>query len=430
MAHKRLDVPVQIPKDGDQLDFTILPEPAGREWAKLMGHKQKLHMNILEVVASFERVGGTETYLKGLNAALLKDNSVNIHLVYRTNDPTSEGRTESLGGSSLTLHPVYMTDRDFSNRIRRTVILSRRINDVLREEEIDVVNLHSVVNPTISASCIPALLKHVPLVVTSHAETPPYTGRSLMAFATKILTSAILKLADRKTGVSIPSARLLGSDTVVIGSMCDSTFFDPDAPGVDALSFKGEIGVKDEKIILYPSRIVRPKGQLDFVKACISLREKFGGTFKAVIVGPDHGTQYYEELIDFIHQNKLDDIVLVLPTADKKRLRNMYAASDHVVFPSYSEALGLVGLESLAMKKAVVAYATGGIPEIVRHLETGILVEKGDVSGLSEGMLRLLGDPELSRRLGENGRQLVISEYSPQKLAERYMAMYQELVRY
>jgi glycosyltransferase involved in cell wall biosynthesis len=82
------------------------------------------------------------------------------------------------------------------------------------------------------------------------------------------------------------------------------------------------------------------------------------------------------------------------------------AAADVAVVPSVcEEAFGFVALEASATGLPVVAFASGGLPEVVVHERTGIIVPNGDVAGLSDAIARLLEDPALSRRLGDAGRR-------------------------
>ncbi len=84
-------------------------------------------------------------------------------------------------------------------------------------------------------------------------------------------------------------------------------------------------------------------------------------------------------------------------------------------------------LQQLACEKAVVAAAAGDVPEVVRHEQTGLLVETGSWSSLALAVERFLQDKELARRLGENGRQMVLQEYSLTHMLNRTEEIYSQL---
>jgi len=85
----------------------------------------------------------------------------------------------------------------------------------------------------------------------------------------------------------------------------------------------------------------------------------------------------------------------------------MYADCDLVVLPSRNEGWGLSLMEAMACAKPVVATKVGGIPELVRDGVEGVLVESGDVKGLSDAIVRLLRDPGERARMGAAGQQRV-----------------------
>ncbi|MCA1691728.1 MAG: glycosyltransferase, partial [Actinobacteria bacterium] len=92
-----------------------------------------------------------------------------------------------------------------------------------------------------------------------------------------------------------------------------------------------------------------------------------------------------------------------------------------------SELLGLTVLEAMASGTPVVASRLGGLPEVVVDGVTGFLVEPGEVDQLQDRLRLLLADPGLARRLGENGRDLVLRQFTWEACAERCLAAYREL---
>ena len=91
---------------------------------------------------------------------------------------------------------------------------------------------------------------------------------------------------------------------------------------------------------------------------------------------------------------------------------DFYDALDLFAMPSRTDSFGIVYLEAWANGKPVVAASAGGVPEVVTHGETGLLVPFGDVAALSGVLCDLINDPGLARRLGEAGRALVEGGYT------------------
>jgi glycosyltransferase involved in cell wall biosynthesis len=116
----------------------------------------------------------------------------------------------------------------------------------------------------------------------------------------------------------------------------------------------------------------------------------------------------------------------LLRTEDEWLLVDAYRAADLVVLPTLADNLPNVVIESMACGVPCVSFATGGVPEAVRHLETGFLVPTGDVGLLAAGMRTLLEDDELRERLGAACREWAVREYSLERQTERYLGVYED----
>ena len=109
-------------------------------------------------------------------------------------------------------------------------------------------------------------------------------------------------------------------------------------------------------------------------------------------------------------------------------LRVFYSACDLFVCPSLQDNLPNTILEAMACGAPVVAFDTGGIPDMVRAGKSGVVVPYGDVQQLSTAMTELLADASSLKELGRSARQLVIEEYNLEKLAARYAELYESLL--
>ncbi|MCL4503136.1 MAG: glycosyltransferase family 4 protein, partial [Deltaproteobacteria bacterium] len=108
-----------------------------------------------------------------------------------------------------------------------------------------------------------------------------------------------------------------------------------------------------------------------------------------------------------------------------------YLLGDVFVGPSQiEEGLGLVFLEAAAAGLPVIASRMGGIPEIVRDGETGLLLEqKDDFKELSEKILDLLRHQERRKRLGQQGREWVLKNFSWEQIAGGLEKVYDEVLK-
>jgi glycosyltransferase involved in cell wall biosynthesis len=89
----------------------------------------------------------------------------------------------------------------------------------------------------------------------------------------------------------------------------------------------------------------------------------------------------------------------------------------------------LTVIEAMAVALPVVCTSVGGVPEVVEDGQSGFLAPAGDDAALAAGILRLAADPELRARLGERGRERACALFSEERMAERYYALYEEMLR-
>ena len=114
--------------------------------------------------------------------------------------------------------------------------------------------------------------------------------------------------------------------------------------------------------------------------------------------------------------------------SDDHILATCYSAADVLVAPSLVEGFGQVFSEAMACGTPCVAFETGGVPEVVRHLETGYLARRGDALDLAKGLGLLLDDEALCLRMSARCRQVAEEEYSLELMARRHLELYEELL--
>ena len=105
-----------------------------------------------------------------------------------------------------------------------------------------------------------------------------------------------------------------------------------------------------------------------------------------------------------------------------------YAAFDALLLPSISEGTPVSAIEALAAGRPVVATRVGGVPDVVRDGEDGLLAEPGAIGELSSALARLAQDPGLRERMGAAGRERVMRRYGVERLVEETDLLYLSLL--
>jgi len=201
----------------------------------------------------------------------------------------------------------------------------------------------------------------------------------------------------------------------------------------------------DRPSVVFVGRITRQKGLPLFLRACRALPPDVQLVLCAGAPDTPEILAEVEGLVQELAETR-DGVVWIremLPRADVVAL---LSAATAFVCPSIYEPLGIVNLEAMACETAVVATATGGIPEVVVHGETGLLVPieqaapgEGDGTGtplnpdqyvadFAEALTAVVTDPDRAATMGRAGRQRAIESFSWNAIAERTRAIYDSLV--
>ena len=122
------------------------------------------------------------------------------------------------------------------------------------------------------------------------------------------------------------------------------------------------------------------------------------------------------------------DLPQVVFTGFVENVADHLAALDVFVFPSREEGLGSTLIDAMAQGLPIVASRVGGIPELIAHERTGLLVPPGDPAALAAALARLAGDSALRARLGTAAREAAAA-YTPEAMAAAYLNLYHDIAR-
>jgi glycosyltransferase involved in cell wall biosynthesis len=191
-------------------------------------------------------------------------------------------------------------------------------------------------------------------------------------------------------------------------------------------------GIKDdEQMILFIGRLVGVKGVDRLIMSMPNILQKIPKA-KLVIVGLGDLQEYLGNLVKTM---KLDNYVKFrfefVP--EEERILH-YAACDVAVFPSLYEPFGIVVLEAMSMAKPVVVGAAGisGMREIVISCgeeQCGYHINPTNPADIAWGIISALENNDRKKWLGQNGRRRVLSEFTWEKIAEKTLALYEQVIK-
>ncbi len=122
--------------------------------------------------------------------------------------------------------------------------------------------------------------------------------------------------------------------------------------------------------------------------------------------GPDRA-----QLETRVTEKGLGDAVTFLGYQSQSAVAEVLTKTDALVLPSFAEGVPVVLMEALAAQTPVIATQVGGVSELVRSGENGVLVPPGDTDALADAIVALMGDADLRARMGNAGRKLVEREF-------------------
>jgi glycosyltransferase involved in cell wall biosynthesis len=230
---------------------------------------------------------------------------------------------------------------------------------------------------------------------------------SRIVVVSKDLRKKVLKLG-------IPSERIL---------LLHNAVPEPSTKGTSDSSLRKELGFGDnEKIIASIGRLSKEKGVDDLLVAVRAILGKFpDARFLIIGEGPE------EPLLEARTKKLgLESVVYFLGFRDD--LNMVYPAIDLVVLSSYTEGLPKVLLEALSYGKPVVATSVGGVPEIIIHEKTGLVVPPHSPALLSNAICDILSCPPKGDLYGEAGRSLIRSDFSLRSRTLKLEQLYEQAV--
>jgi starch synthase len=299
------------------------------------------------------------------------------------------------------------------------------------------------------AGHVAKLLHGVPHVVTTHSLEPlrPWKaeqlggGYALSSWCERTAIEAADAVIAVSAGMKADVLRAypdVDPDKVhVVYNGIDTSQYAPD-PSADVLQ---RLGIDPARpSVVYVGRITRQKGLPYLLRAARSLPPD---TQIVLLAGAPDTPEIAAEVTALADELKAtrSGVVWVQEMLPKREVIQVLTHATLFVCPSIYEPMGIVNLEAMACQTAVVATATGGIPEVVADRETGLLVpieQVADGSGtpldpdrfvadLADAMTALLQDPARAAAFGRAGRQRAVDHFSWAAIADRTLAVYQSI---
>jgi glycosyltransferase involved in cell wall biosynthesis len=297
----------------------------------------------------------------------------------------------------------------------------------IKRGKIDLIHAHwSIPQGLIGILC--RYICGVPCVTTIH-------GSDIYGLRLPLinpLNAKTIQCSNVCTANSKPTARAIreisGRGDIEIIPMGINPSFFKQSSEVEYL--KKRLGVS-RKAILFVGRLIDWKGIEYLVKAVPQVLKTYPGT-KLLLVGS--GPQK-NRLITLSRSLGITNTVLFIGEVSQEELRKFYSIATVFVLPSIvndkgeTEGLGVVLLEAMACGVPVIGSNIGGIPDIIRDSETGLLAAQKNPCDLAQKITRLFTDEDLKKRIIENGLKLVKENFSWDVIADKFIKLYHDVIK-
>jgi glycosyltransferase involved in cell wall biosynthesis len=302
----------------------------------------------------------------------------------------------------LSIRPVAM-------RKPFDVLACWRLRRLMQVEEVDLVHTHSSIDAWLAGFAAKSL--HLPVVRSRHVSIPVKRRRN---FVYNALCDRIISSGEAIREVLI-SAGVDRDKIVAIPAGVDAEQFHP---AVSGEAVRREFGL-DGPVIGTVAMFRHSKGYRVLLRA---VPEILRSEPRAVFLWVGHGVGYAALQREVAEAGLAGKVHLA---GFREDVPSCLAAMEVMVLPSIkSDGVPQVIIQALAMRKPVVASAVGGIPEVIQHQRTGVLVPPNDPQALAAAIVQVLRDPQPAAEWARAGGQLIDTRYAMERMIDRTAAVY------
>lgn len=301
------------------------------------------------------------------------------------------------------------------------VPVALRLAYFVRKHDINIIDAHTSSTHSLGL-IVKSLVPHVKLVVHRRVDNP--VKKNLLT-RWKYLSKGV----DQYVAISATIARILSDYGVderkiaVVKSATEMPRFSPSEKREAKDKIAAELGIESSCLFVgNASALDEQKDPLTLIEAFALFKKQTNRRAYLLLAGEGNLRSQVERKI---HQLNLEGDVRLL--GFRKDVRKFLLALELVVLPSVNEGLGTTLLDSLLCGCGVVASQVGGIPEIIIHEETGLLVPPKDPQGFAECILRLANDNRLREKTIAQGCSHVQATFSVRSMVHGNMEIYQRL---
>ena len=301
-------------------------------------------------------------------------------------------------------------------------LLLVRMVKVIRKERPQIVHTHLFKSDFHGRFA--ARIAGVPVLVSTLHNCNAWAQNPLFGLTygfTARFTDKIIAVADEVRDYAIRYLRIPPQKLLTISNAVSIERFE--GKSREGLAVRKEFNISpDTPLLGIVGRLEPQKNHENFLRAAQRIHE-YNQNVRFLIVGDG---SLRDQLVALTKALGLQDAVIFCGL--RKDIPAVMAALDVLVISSHYEGLPVALLEAMAAGRPIVSTAVNGVPSVVEDGESGILVEPSNSNALADACLRLIDNPDLRRKMGQNGHERIQSRYSMTAMTEKTVALYSNLI--
>lgn len=299
--------------------------------------------------------------------------------------------------------------------------LANRMAQVAKVHRLDLLHVHYAIPHAVAAILAKQMVgDHLKVVTTLHGTDITILGedptlKDIICFgvnnsdAVTAVSDSLVKQTEEMLCVNKKIERIY--------NFIDWRVFYPR----DVSEIRPMYAKQNEKILLHISNFRAVKRPKDVIHIFERVQRQIPA--RLILVG--EGVEW-PKVNALVEELGLTSKVIFLGKQDE--VAQLISLADLLLLPSAKESFGLVALEAMACGIPTVGSNIGGIPEVVKHGETGFLADVGDIETMANYSIRLLKDQKLYQAFSQNGLQRVKNKFCGKNIAQQYENLYYRVV--
>ncbi|EOA49358.1 glycosyltransferase family 4 protein [Bacteroides salyersiae] len=377
--------------------------------------------NVL-ITISHLAVGGTEIQTLNLVKALTQCGYKVTVICFFRHIQLTVSQFKEAGANIYIVSPQY---NDYNIKItyptnfKLISFLYTHLKKIIHQEQIDIVHVQYM-PPALSVVLVLHYLLHVKnIIVTSHTMADIYQNLRFIHFIQKHCVRAFTCITKKAEESFFNHSQLYSFDTI-LKKRNHFTIYNTLSPYIQIREQNKEWG--HPTCIGVISRLEKIKG-MDLVIPAFTEIRKHHPEIKLLIVGSG---SLKELMLQQAHSLQVEKSITWIDRQAQYHLQTYYDQIDILLMPSRSEGFGLTAIEGMARGCVVVASNTGGLPEVVKDKEVGLLHAQENTEDMTEKICYLLENPQYMKTLSMNAVHYV-EQFGYKKYTLLFNDMYKKI---